>query len=167
MSAGERGHTRAGAGSWGRGEPAAENPAVGRHRVYTSPGSRALYFSQLASHAGALFIPEIGERTPGTDSERENEERPSPVLQPLTREESWLAGLLHPAFRPLPVLELRAPKYVYVCGMGDERLENLFLCPVLGLLACFTKQQPGQKNIMLTWRAFSDLQASTVDRRCY
>lgn len=50
-----------------------------------------------------------------------------------------------------------------MCVVGDERLENLFLCPILGLLACFSKQQPGHKNILLTWQAFSDLQTLTVD----
>lgn len=95
------------------------------------------------------------------------------MLLPLTREESWLARLLHPALRPLPICSdpyqsLEHPSMcVCVCGVGDERLENLFLYPILGLLACFSKQQPGQKNILLTWRAFSDLQALTIDRRWY
>lgn len=93
--------------------------------------SRELSFSQLASHAGALFIPEIGAKTPGMDSEKESEERPSPVLLPLTREESWLARLLHPALRPLP--ELRAPKYVCVWSRRREVGES-FPVPNSGAL---------------------------------
>lgn len=78
--------------------------------------SRELSFSKLASHAGALFIPEIGEQTPGTDSEEEKEERPSPVLLPGRKLAVSAPSPGLEAFTDLqrPVPELRAPKYVCV-----------------------------------------------------